>query len=274
MAQGYWVVRTVISGPVGEKIKFFVPGVKPPKSQRRLKAEIRKQQQNEANAVRRAARLVNANFTHRDFLTGENYSAESLQRLAEGLDPASESYEEELFHRAVHDRKLWIRRVVRKCKKEGVPFRYIAITSDMDGKTGEYRNPHHHVIINEEAMEIALGEWKKGSTYRAHVWSSLDKTPLAQYLLQQVRRLPDEKKYSSSRNLVRPQPKDRIARSDAEVTPPRGTRLVNRSEYIPGRPQYIRYLTAEALGTVPQKRKKDRHGSDGNGGAAYSARGG
>lgn len=264
MAQGYWVVRTVISGPVGEKIKFFVPGVKPPKSQRRMKAELRKQQQNEANAERQFARLMHENFTHQDFMVGSNYSPEGLRRLAEGLDPASETYEEELFHRAIHDRRLWLRRVARKCKKAGVPFRYIAVTSDMDGKTGEYKTPHNHVIINAEAVEIALGEWKNGSTYRGHLWSGLDKTALAQYLLRQVRRLPDEKKYSSSRNLVRPQPKDRIARSDAELTVPRGARLVHRSEYIPGRPQYIRYLTAEALGTVPQKRKKERPGRGGS----------
>jgi hypothetical protein len=34
MTEGYWVIRTYTAGAVGEKIKYWVPGEKPTRSQR------------------------------------------------------------------------------------------------------------------------------------------------------------------------------------------------------------------------------------------------
>ena len=77
-----------------------------------------------------------------------------------------------------------------------------------------------------------------------------DRTPIAEYIIRQVRRIPDAKKYRSTRNLLRPQPKDRIALSEAELRVPTGGKLLFRQEFKPGRPQYIRY-------TLPPKRQKN-----------------
>ena len=41
--EGYWIVRTYEAGNVGEKTKFFVPGARPTRSQRRLRDAARKQ---------------------------------------------------------------------------------------------------------------------------------------------------------------------------------------------------------------------------------------
>ena len=38
---GYWIVRTYEAGNVGEKTKFFVPGARPTRSQRRLRDAAR-----------------------------------------------------------------------------------------------------------------------------------------------------------------------------------------------------------------------------------------
>ena len=73
----------------------------------------------------------------------------------------------------------------------------------------------------------------------------MDQTPLAHYLLAQVRHRPNEKKYSPSRNLIVPQPKDRIAVSGAELQVPRGGQLLLRAGWMPGMPQYIRYIVPE-----------------------------
>ena len=244
-ARGYWVIRTYTAGAVGEKIKYWVPGDKPTKSERRLRSEIKKQQQNEASAEKRLARLIHANFGCGDYLVGLDYSAEGLTMTAYGLDQDDPEYEDKLYHAAHHQLRLWIARVREACRKAGVPFRYIAVTSDMDGKTGEAKRIHHHVIVNAEAAEIAVAKWTRGGTHHEHLYDVVDQTALAAYLLNQVRRMPDEKKYIPSRNLVIPQPKDRIAKSGAELAVPRGGQLLHRNEYKPGRPQYIRYILPE-----------------------------
>lgn len=248
-ASGYWVIRTYVAGIIGEKIKYWVPGEKPAKSERRLHSEIRKQQQNEASAEKRMARLIHANFTSRDCLVGLDYSAEGLAALAGGD-------ENELFQAAQRQLRLWLRRVREACGRVGIPFRYIAVTSDMDGKTGEAKRVHHHVILNREAVELALARWKLGGTHHEHLYGVADQTALAAYLLNQVRRLPDEKKYIPSRNLTVPQPRDRIAKGGAELAVPRGGQLLHRSEYKPGRPQYIRFLIPD---TATRARGRAKH---------------
>lgn len=251
MAVGYWVIRTYEAGPVGEKTKYWVPGERPPRSERRIRSEIHKQEENEASSQKCVARLIHANFRDEDYLLTLRYDDLSLAKLGEGLSAESEDRLTCLFFAAHHQLKLWLRRVRRATEKEGIPFRYLAITSDMDPKTGEYKRLHHHVIVNREALALCLSLWKNGSTHKGHLWKGLDKTDLARYLLAQVRRMKENQmKYIPSRNLTRPKPKDRIAKSDAEVRLPRGARLLHRSEYVPGRPQYIRYLTAEALQAI------------------------
>ncbi|MBD5151272.1 MAG: hypothetical protein HDT16_01975 [Oscillibacter sp.] len=274
--KGYWVIRKYEAGAVGESIKYWVPGDKPTKSERRLKSEIRKQQQNEASAEKRMARQIHANFTSGDYLIGLDYSAEGLAMTVYGLnreapqsgtsgprlangEPAEDDkeYANKLYHAAHHQLRLWIGRVREACRKAGAPFRYIAITSDMDGKTGEAKRVHHHVIINAEALEIALKKWTRGGTHHEHLYNVVDQTALAAYLLNQVRRLPDEKKYIPSRNLITPMPKDRIARSGAELAVPRGGQLLHRNEYRPGRPQYIRYILPE-VGKIRKGKKPEK----------------
>ena len=188
MANGYWVIRTYTAGAVGEKIKYWVPGEKPTKSERKIKSDIKQVQRNEANAEKALARLIHANFTPRDYLLQFSYTEEALERLRAG-----ELTEEELF----------------------------------------------------EAAEIALEKWSAGSTHREHLYDQVDQTPLAHYLLAQVRHRPNEKKYSPSRNLIVPQPKDRIAVSGAELQVPRGGQLLLRAGWMPGMPQYIRYIVPE-----------------------------
>lgn len=265
MEKGYWVIRTYSAGGVGEKIKYWVLGERPTRSARRLKAEIAKQQQNEASAEKRLARLLNENNTSGDYLVGLDYSDQGLALLGEGMD------EDDLYHAAHHQLRLWLRRASRACKEAGVPLRVTAaVTSDMDGKTGEAVRVHHHVVINREAMEIALGKWTLGGTHHEHIYDQVDQTALAAYLLNQVRRLPDEKKYIRTRNLRVPQPKDRIAKGGSELAVPRGGQLIHRNEYRPGRPQYIRYILPE-VGKIRRGQEKkqgnNRTGQRAGGGA-------
>lgn len=266
MANGYWVVRTYEAGAVGEKTKFWVPGERPSKSSRREKQEIRKQEQNEHSAVKTLARLINANYGEGDLLLGLDYSAAGMDRLVswlreQGKDPdrAEESERMDLIRGAAErEAKLVLRRVKRELAKQDISLSYILVTSDMDGDTGEAVRIHHHLIVPKEAKWVFVEKWKE----LGHVdWSPMSKqedyTAIAEYLIRQVRRIPDARKYVSSRNLIRPLPKDRVVLSDAELRVPKGGKLLHRNEFRPGRPQYIRYvIPEEKRKTAPPGREK------------------
>lgn len=263
MQEGYWVIRTYEAGAVGEKTKFFVQGARPTgKITRKDRDAVRKQEQNEYSAIKRLAREIHANFKAGDLLLGLDYSDEGLEKIKtwarkKGLAVDSEDEMEgmnALWEAASHAQDNALRRVKRHLQKQGIELKAIYCTSDMDGETGEYVRVHHHLIVNagvQEAFKKAWEEYGLGGVD----WTPLhpqqeDRTPLAEYIIRQVRRIPDAKKYRSTRNLIRPQPKDRIALSDAEIRVPNGAKLLFRQEYMPNRPQYIRY-------TLPPKRRSE-----------------
>lgn len=265
MANGYWMIRTYESGPVGEKIKYWIPGQKPTKSERRMKQDLKKARQNKEQAERHLARLINANFTYGDILLGLDYSDESyakrLMTRAEKIKDqrakagkAEQEAEAEQFEcirqAAEHELENFLLRVQRDCKKKQIEFKYIAVTADMDGETGEMVRVHHHLLVNREVAEIVKRKWSLGGVDQKKLGKQPDYTPIASYLMQQVRHIPDAKKYKPSRNLIRPQPKDRVALSDAELRLPKGCAMLYRSSYVPGMSQYIRYIM--------RSRKKDR----------------
>lgn len=260
MAGGYWVVRTYEAGNVGEKTKFWVPGVRPSKSGRRERMELRKQEQNEHSAEKQLARLINDNFYPGDLLMGLDYSEEGMRRLiarAAGQGADWEQVDEQtrleiIREAAEQELRLVLRRVKRELAKSGVALKYIAITSDMDGDTGEMVRVHHHLVVPADVKGAFLEKWKElGGVSWSHLSNQEDYTPIAVYFIRQVRRIPDAKKYVSSRNLSRPQPKDRVVFTEAELRVPRGGALLHRSEFKPGRPQYIRYVLPDG-----RKRRK------------------
>ena len=263
MKEGYWVVRTYESGAVGEKTKFWVQGLRPTsRNRRKEKSEIKKQEQNEYSTQKQVARLINANFRKGDWFLGLDYSQAGMERLeayiAEHRFPATESGDAEADHMeqlrlaAEREMRLCLRRVKRELQKDGAALKYIAITSDMDGDTGEAVRVHHHLIINREAREAFVQKWQElGGVDWSPLSDQPDYTPIAEYLMRQVRRIPDAKKYIPSRNLVRPQPKDRVAYSGAELRVPKGGQLLFRSEFKPGQAQYIRYVLPESRRSAP-----------------------
>lgn len=258
MKDGYWAMRKYRAGRIGETVKYWVPGRKPTKSERRLKSDIRKLAANESSAVKTVARLIHANFfPGKDMLVGLDYSTEGYEKKLGPL-PSEETDEEErerIYELAEHQMELCVRRVARKCRKEGVPFRYITFTSDMDGDTREPVRVHHHLIVNEEAVEIVKAAWKLGGTDWEKLWGD-DQSDLAAYLVRQVRRRAGKAKYSPSKNLKRPKPKDRIAVNGSEVRVPKGAQLLYRAPYRPGQTQYIRYILPEK-GDSRGKAKKE-----------------
>ena len=269
MKQGYWIVRTYEAGIVGEKTKYWVKGDRlSGKSRRKERAEIRKQEQNEYSAIKRMARLINANFSEGDLLIGLDYSPEGMEKLIAWATEQNAAFpkapEEEqddmLIEAAWHEAVLCLRRVAREMKKDGLELKYIPITSDMNGETGEKVRVHHHLVVNREAGPYFARKWEKLGTVN---WKAMSKqadyTPIAEYFIKQVRHIPDADKFRSSRNLIRPKPKDRVVTSDAELRVPKGGKLLFRQEQkryggVSYQPQYIRYIIPpEKRKTCPQR---------------------
>ena len=251
---GYWVVRTITAGKVGEKTKYWVPGAKPDRrSKRKEKLAEKKQKENEYSAVKCLARELNANFGKGDDLIGLDYSPEGLARLekyrAEHPDIVEPSGDEKQDHaealRIAARRELvnFIRRVRRECQKLGIDVKITgAIVSDMDGDSGEHVRVHHHFVCSGGVREILVRKWKElGGVDWSELREQDDYTAVAEYLLRQVRPQKNEKKWTSTRNLTEPVVKDRIALSDSDLRVPKGGELIFRAGYKKGGSQYIRY---------------------------------
>ena len=263
MKEGYWVIRTYEAGSIGEKIKFFIPGDRPTgKLRRKDKSAVRKAEQNAYSAVKTMARLLNENFKPKDLLMGLDYSEEGLEKVKQlgrkkGLPIDSEDEQEAmdaLWEAAAQSLNNALRRVKRRLEQDQ-ELKAVYITSDMDGQTGETVRVHHHLVVNAGMEQAFLAAWEQCG-FGGVSWTPLseineDRTAIAEYFIRQVRRIPDAKKYHSTRNLKRPQPKDRVALSDAEVRVPAGAELLFRQEFKPGRPQYIRYRKAQRGGSAP-----------------------
>jgi len=250
MRDGYYAMRKYRAGMIGETIKYWIPGRKPTRSERRLKSDIRKRKSNAFSTVKEYARLLHANFRGgRDILLGLDYSPAGYDQMLNSRVTNLDGYDErdQIWMKANHQLELAVRRTKRACAAEGIPFRYMISTSDMgkelDEKkkwTGNYIpvRVHHHVIINAEALEIFKEKWEMGGVDYETLWERTDQSDLADYILNQVRQIPNAKKYKTSRNLIRPKPQDRIAVSGAELRLPKGATLLYRSQYKPAQAQY------------------------------------
>lgn len=250
-AQAY-MVRKIQSGRVIEESIFPVaPNVKPRSARVRGATTARKQDRNDRDAVKRLARTLNTNCVPGDLLLQPTYDDDALFRLAEGLD-ADEL--PELEKRAIHALDLFVRRMQRELKKQGVTLRCVKITSDLDGDTGEVVRVHHHLVCCGGGFTMLdgvlyVGDRKVDDIWgRGHVdWKPLqhqdDYTQLAVYLLRQVRRKPDGKKYSVTKNLYKPVVvSERIVYRPRRLRAPKGAKILQDGNYEPGMPHYIRYV--------------------------------
>ena len=164
---GYWVIRTYTSGSVGEKIKYWVSGVKPVRSSRRMSSDVNKLEKNEKQSEKNLARILNTNFgAQGGVLVGLDYSDEAYSKLF-----LSCKNREEVNEEAKHQVSLCLRRVQRVAKERGIEVKAVIVTADRDGETQEEVRVHHHIVVNKEAAELfgeKLGEVLKGGEVVAY----------------------------------------------------------------------------------------------------------
>lgn len=249
-----YMIRKIRSGKVVEESKFQVAAnVRPRRGRRRGATSTRKQDQNDRSAEKRFARVLNCNFTAGDLLLQPTWTDGALYQLADGLQ---EGDLDELRRRAEHALSLFLRRLSRELKKQKIELRAVWLTSDMNGDTGELVRIHHHVIVRAEGLRMEGGALYVGARRVDDVWGmgsvdwkplqhQDDYTQLAVYLMRQVRRRPDARKYSCTRNLKKPVVTERIVYTARELKLPKGARLLHRDAWEPGMPQYIRYVAPE-----------------------------
>ena len=259
-----------------ERTRYAVgDNARPRASRVKGKTSFRKQEANFNSALRRLARILNCNYSHENgLLLTLDYDTEALTKLCglAGLTEGETAWmlgqrkdkigewravqkkarlqeKEELLidacgklrTAAEKQMNLWLRRIKRKYGK----IKYVAVTSDVDGETGEVVRIHHHLVIAAEniSWDLLQGQWKLGSVDIRRLRGQADYTPIAVYLMRQ----PDAKKYAVSRGMLMPEITEREILGNPEIKAPAGARILERSEYNPETVvQYIRY--------VPKKR--------------------
>lgn len=219
------MIRETISGAVTEYSKFYVPQGTKPRSSRRGKSSPRKRDNNDRDAVKRLARILNCNFQAGDALLTLTYAAEPER--AEGEKKV----------------KNLLRRLKRQADKAGLTFRWVLVSSEQTDE-GEQARLHHHLVLSGDLLRFDGQEhrWYLGNQPAETAWGlgwadvrtlrdQKDYTPIALYLVRQARREPDEKKWTSSRNMKKPIVRERLVVRPGPIKPPQGALVLHSGEY-------------------------------------------
>lgn len=140
-----------LSGRVVELSTVWVSAnMRPRRNRRKGSTSAQKQDANERDCVKRLARVINCNFSHGDLLLTPKYDEAGMARLtawAAQHQGEGQSWEDALLDAAEREGRNYMRRLGRALNRQGAELRYILITSDIDGETGEAVRLHHHIII-------------------------------------------------------------------------------------------------------------------------------
>lgn len=274
--------KYVCKNGVVERTRYLVPDRARARGKKKKgNTSFRKQEANFNNAIRRLARILNCNFSHENgLLLTLDYADKALDRLIGKLDtedqktlralrlPVGEVGTWEKPEKArkqvlaeAADRALsalkdaaepeltnYLRRLRRK---KVATIKLVSVTSDIDERTGELVRVHHHIVLqitgnanaDTVSWDILRGAWTNGGVNIRQLRRQRDYTPIAIYLLRQVRRKPDAKAYRVSRGMELPEISEREVLGHAEIKAPAGAVVVERSEFsVENVTQYIRYI--------------------------------
>ena len=159
---------------------------------------------NDRVAVKELARLMNSNFHPGDWHATLTY---------EGDKPSEKEARREL--------RNFIRRMGREYEKAGREFRWIAVT--------EYKNHriHHHIVMSYIDDQVIRSQWKRGYVRFTSLDRSRNYRKLAEYFVKETTKTMREpgnetkKRWSSSRNLIRPIVKREIVQAKTMYEQPK-----------------------------------------------------
>ena len=198
-----YMKRTVVAGRTMEVEKYLLyPKPHHRRGERINPTSEQMRRVNERNARKKLRRLINANFGEGDL---------HLVLTYRGDPPAAEEAKEHL------------RRFLRKMRKlyaaSGQEFRYI-VTTECRAK-----RIHHHMIVNKADVGEIRKLWEHGILRLSVLDDSGDYHQLADYLIKETSRTFREtsgKRWTASRNLVRPKEKAVTVRRSKFRDPPPG----------------------------------------------------
>ncbi len=175
---------------------------------------------NEKEAVKRAARTLNANFMDGFLFVTFKYSSARLPASREEAEKDMDKFLRGA--RAAH----------RNATGEGL--RYFAVTANWSPKHQREERLHHHVILSPGSIDALASLWPEGEFYALRVNSPGDLTKLAAYLLDNVHGLePGKKKYRTAKGMEKP-----IYTEPVEVSEVEGIVPLPDTAVVDGEPSY------------------------------------
>ncbi len=251
-----YLKRTWITGSVIEVEKYYTCKYKSKKVSRMPKVNSSSEQMqkvNERNAIKKLRRLVNSNFTENDMHLVLTYEYLKKPDTTEA---------------AKKDIAKFLRNLKRAYSKKGHELKYISVA--------EYskKSVHFHLVITKGLNYDEISAvWGKGRIHVNPLDGSGDYSQLAEYLIKQSRKTFNDperaiykKRWSGSKNLIKPEPIIEIAKADSwrEVpTAPAGYIVMTDSIYtdvsdITGYP--FQYYKCIAIDNKAQERMMKRYG--------------
>lgn len=181
------VIREIcIAGRVIDVTVKVPAGRKGRRNERRNITKETIQKNNDRNARKHLARLINANFDENSFHDTLTYRNPPDQEAAQKI------------------LKNFLRRVKAEMKKKKQEFKWIVVT-EYDKK-----RIHHHIVTNADE-ELVRKHWKMGHVFTSRFYDGPDYSKLAEYLIKETEKTfreegsVNKERYSRSRNLIIPE---------------------------------------------------------------------
>lgn len=244
--EGMYMITKIISGSVVERRKTYV-GRRPSRRGARIKGNSseKKQETNRQQAILTLARTLNCNYSHGDGYLTLSFTDDALAACGGTLEGAKKAA------------RKFLDRVAYRMKKHGKVLKWVMVSSERDGETGELVRIHVHVVISGHGLRLEDGVfwlygekledvWGNGTVDVQILRRQKDYYPLARYLIMQSRGTADEKKYSVSRNMVKPKVEHLYTWSPAPLRVPAGASALPGTRYDPETGvNFVRYIPAQ-----------------------------
>ena len=224
--------KKIWSGDVYEVEEFYSPrtiGKKYERGRRENLTTEEQQKRNLAMARKGLTRIINANFSGKDYF---------VLLTHDGIVSVDEAKKE---------KRNFFERLKRYRKKNGFSdLKYISVIE-------EKGRVHHHMILNQfeglsmkDALEILQGIWGKGLVKIKHLYKNQKDNRLASYITKENIK-KGAKRWSSSRNLVEPIVKlEQVKETKRKISlrPPKGYSLILHTEEFFEEIGWVRYMKA------------------------------
>lgn len=244
--EGLYMITKIISGEVVERRKTRITRRPARRGGRtRGNSSEKKIAGNLEYAKLQLARTLNCNYTRGDLWLTLTYDTAGLEKIHDDYETAKK------------EAGKFVDRLVYRLKKQGLVTRWVLSTSCIDGETGEVVRLHHHLVITGEGFRVEgrtlmLGEeclddiWGNGTVDYKALRNQKDYKPLADYIVNQARHVPDEKKWTCSRNMKKPIVRREVVTGGGQLRVPAGAMELPGTRYDPEKNQnFVRYIPKE-----------------------------